>query len=102
MRSICVGILVCVLGACGPNAEAVREAIENANHCMVAEDCVNVGSICPFGCDIVVHESEADAIESLINDYLDHQRSQCNYGCPATGSIVCEQQVCATRGEVEG
>jgi hypothetical protein len=75
----------------------VNQEIDEANYCAAPEDCVNVGSYCPFGCTILVNAAEEERIESLIEDYYDsHGGEQCMYDCIAVAGFDCQAQRCVT------
>lgn len=88
-------LIVLLFSACGPSAETVEAAIDAANYCDTEEDCVDLGTICPFDCYILVNESEAEEVQSLIDDFLKHQKMTCNYDCVAFDKIACEDGSCA-------
>jgi hypothetical protein len=97
-RPALIGFLIYVVpvfvAACGPSSDTVQAAIDEANYCETEADCTDIGAICPFGCNILVNESEAEEIEGLIKKFLDNQKSFCNYTCPAMGDVVCEGGSC--------
>lgn len=88
-------LIFLLFSACAPSAETVETAIDEANYCDTEEDCVDLGAICPFDCYILVNESEAEEVQSLIDDFLKHQTSICFYSCISLGNIVCEEGSCA-------
>ena len=93
-----LGLLLAVLlpliaGACVSETD-VREEIEQANYCQEADDCVNLGSHCPFGCYVLVNEAEAVRIMGLIQDYYDQHGEQCMYDCMAISGIDCQAERC--------
>jgi hypothetical protein len=92
MRILTLGLLV----GCGPSETAVRSAIEKANYCDVAEDCGNAGSVCPFGCDVLVNVDEVGAIRDLMQNYA-QGRSVCLYDCAALQEVTCEAGICVGR-----
>ena len=94
-------LMFLLFSACGPSAETVQAAIDEANYCDTEEDCDDLGAICPFDCYILVNESEADEVQSLIDDFLKGETSHCNYGCPSLGNIVCEDGTCAMSEALE-
>jgi hypothetical protein len=99
MRTVLVagGIALALVAACGPSESHVKEEIAQANHCTAPADCVNLGSHCPFGCYVLVNQSEADRIADLIQEYDDaHSRSQCMYDCIAFTGIGCREHQCVT------
>lgn len=76
--------------ACSSQETTVRQAIEEANYCETAGDCVLVGSKCPFGCYIYANAQEADHIRGLVDDY----ESQCVYGCIQSSGVECRENTC--------
>lgn len=81
--------LFCV--ACGVSEAEVREEIRRANYCTTAADCGNAGSVCPYGCDILVNKSQVDAIAARLRAT---SNDTCLYDCAQLKSIACESQVC--------
>jgi hypothetical protein len=71
--------------ACAPSEDHIQDEIDEANHCASASECVDVGTHCPFGCNILVHASEAARIRDLLDD---HEES-CVYDCMAPTTIEC-------------
>lgn len=71
--------------ACGANEAQIRAEIEAANHCEADDDCVSAGSVCPFGCYILVNKSEVGHIQELLEGY----ESNCVYDCVAATGFVC-------------
>lgn len=87
-------LLLSLFLGCATEAR-VEAAIEEASYCTDADDCVDVGSYCPFGCYIVVNEAEADHILDLIERYeRQHFGSMCMYDCAMAGDITCEEGRC--------
>ena len=86
--------VLCVLwfvgAGCGMSSDYIKEEIKNAKACDTAEDCVSVGSKCPFGCSIVVNKTNADRIKSLVDGYS----TNCQYDCLPSDKIVCEEGQC--------
>lgn len=80
-----------LLASCAVSDDSIREEIAIANTCTQASDCVDVGSYCPFGCDILVNASQADRIQSLLES---HEDNSCAYDCAAISWISCEAGVC--------
>jgi hypothetical protein len=89
IRALGFAVTLAALAACGN--DRLEQRIEDANYCEVAEDCVDVGSHCPFGCNILVNVEEADGIDRA----LERRRETCLYECAApAGEIVCAQGEC--------
>lgn len=85
-------LLGCVvaLAGCSPSEARIKREIEEASTCDAAEDCVLVGSTCPFGCYIYVHQAEAERIKALVDGY----DSQCVYGCAQSLGVECRDHRC--------
>lgn len=103
MRTLSLSILsFTLLAACSaPSAtseEGIRTAIEQANHCETKEDCVLVGSKCPFDCYIYSNKAEADRIRTMVDGY----NSTCQYSCIATEGVDCIANVCVAIPEGAG
>ena len=78
----------------GPSAGEVEQALEEANYCAAPEDCAVLYPGCPLGCYAVVNEAEAQAVQSLIDDYFDTHGHTCDYDCIAIGDPRCENGRC--------
>lgn len=87
-------LLGLVLTACLPTENKVQAEIDDAAFCDVPEDCVSVGSQCPFGCNILVNESEAERIDGLLDRYNRSHPVSCVYDCAAMLDVACEQNQC--------
>ena len=86
--------LLLLLFAC-PSETSVQSAIDDAKSCTTADECVDVGSQCPFGCNIVVNKTEEAHIRELLDQYAKSQvGSACMYDCIMVGPIVCEAGQC--------
>jgi hypothetical protein len=70
--------------------QEIRAAIDAANYCDVPEDCANAGGACPFGCDILVNQSEVAGIQVLLADY----QQPCDYDCAQLLSVECTGGEC--------
>ncbi len=79
-----------LLSACASSEEAIQKQIDDANFCDVREDCVLVGSKCPFGCYIYANTKDATRIEALVEGY----ESQCTYSCIQTFGVDCVDHRC--------
>jgi hypothetical protein len=96
-RRLCVLLLsIGGLGgtSCGPSESSLRQEIDQANHCQVASDCADAGSVCPFGCNILVHKDEVAAIRARLRAYEMGGGSRCAYDCRALQSIQCTAGRC--------
>jgi hypothetical protein len=85
MRAIIIAIIL--LAGC--TQAQIQKEIQKANYCNNVEECVNIGSKCPFGCDIHVNEKEAERIRQLVGSY----ESNCVYGC-AECEVQCVNNKC--------
>lgn len=68
----------------------IKMTINNSNKCDTPEDCIVIGSYCPFGCNIVVSKKNASKILSLIKNY----NSMCVYECLDYEFIDCKNGTC--------
>jgi hypothetical protein len=82
-----------LVAACSPTESDIRDAIEDANHCSAVSDCVDVGTVCPFGCNILVNKSEAQRIRDMLDGY----ESTCAYDCAAPKGVACTGGRCTTQ-----
>lgn len=82
-----------VFAGCAPSEAQINAAIERGNHCEVVEDCEDVGSVCPFGCDILVHVDEADHVRRLLDGWLEAAET-CTYRCQQSIGVACEDFTC--------
>ena len=73
------------------SVDFIRSEIDEANYCDVKEDCVNIGTKCPFGCDIYVNEGEADRIKELVYSY---DGEDCIYDCYLCPGVECVNNSC--------
>jgi hypothetical protein len=71
--------------------EDLAAALEAANHCEVAEDCVDLGSCLGFGCHVYVHVDEAAALSERVAS-----TGGCTYTC-ILADPVCEAGRCVQR-----
>lgn len=78
-----------LLASCSAE-KSLRKEIDMANHCATQQDCVNVGSKCPFGCYIYTHASEADRIRGLLENF----QSNCEYSCISCPTVACVDNKC--------
>lgn len=77
----------------------VEEALEDANYCDTADECVEVFPGCPLGCWAFVNEAELDDIQKKIDRYHDQHRDNCIYDCAGHGPIRCEEGRCVADEE---
>ncbi len=68
----------------------IKGEIEEANYCDVAEDCVNAGMKCPFGCYNYVNVNEVERIKDLIGSFP----SNCEYMCGYCSNVRCIDNKC--------
>lgn len=80
--------------ACAPSEEDVKQQIEAARACSNTNECVDIGSVCPFGCAIVVNKSQSDRISKLVQE---HASNDCVYDCASVTGIVCEANRCTAK-----
>jgi hypothetical protein len=86
-----LGLLsIVTLVGCAPSEDQIQEEIDEASYCATAGECVDVGTECPFGCNILVNAAEVDRIRGLLED---HDES-CAYDCMAPTIVVCTAGRC--------
>lgn len=89
MRTLSLSILsLCVLAGCTPSPTSevgIKNAIAEANYCETKDDCVLVGSKCPFDCYIYSNAAEANRIRTMVDGFP----SDCTYSCIATDGVEC-------------
>ena len=90
LQASCLFIATVLAAACAPSEDEIQEEIDEANHCTTADECVDVGTECPFGCNILVNAAEADRIRAMLED---HQES-CAYDCLAPTIVTCTAGQC--------
>jgi hypothetical protein len=86
-------LLLCLplLTACGITPEQrLRAALEKANTCNQPEECVLIGSKCPFGCEIYVHRDRAEELRARVAQF----ESTCVYGCATPAGVECRNNRC--------
>lgn len=74
----------------GPSERTIRMRISEAQVCATASDCVEIASVCPYGCHIAVNKDEAAQIQELIDSY----ESACTYKCAPVDRIDCVANKC--------
>lgn len=82
--------IAALAAACGPSEQSIRDEIDAANHCTDASDCVDAGSVCPFGCFILVNKAEVGHIRALLADW----HSNCAFDCAPLGNVICKSGKC--------
>ena len=87
---IIVSLMVITLLGCSFSESRIKKEIEKANYCEIAEDCVDVGGKCPFGCFIHVNKNEADRIKNLVDSF----DSKCIYDCMSCFNVECKNNKC--------
>lgn len=70
--------------------DRMERSIDEANYCATADECVDVGSVCPFGCNILVNEAEADRIDRRLGRWPE----RCAYDCMAMTAVECVEGQC--------
>lgn len=92
-----VGIILTGLGVWAivfnlqiPPKAYINWKLEKANYCEVDEDCVDLGSKCPFGCYIYVNNAEEKEMKNLLNSF----ESKCVYGCAECLEVDCVSGKC--------
>jgi hypothetical protein len=83
--------LFLLLTGCGnANEQAIRALLDEANTCQRTEDCVSIGSKCPFGCHLFVHADYASEMRSMMDAYP----SSCVYDCAQSFGAECRARRC--------
>ncbi len=86
--------VLCV--ACVSQEQRIKNDIARANTCDTENDCVLVGSKCPFDCYIYANAQEADRIRTLVDGF----DSRCVYSCVASEGVACRNHRCEAVTEV--
>ena len=88
-----LAILSLLISGCGigTGEDTIRSEIEKATSCATNEDCVNLGSKCPLGCEILVNRTEAVRIKPMLDSY----QEECEFNC-APCPFGCVRQRCET------
>ena len=84
------GLAIATLLGCVPSEDEIQREIDEASYCTTASECVDVGTECPFGCNILVNAAEADRIRDLLDDHDE----TCLYDCVAPTTIQCTAGRC--------
>jgi hypothetical protein len=69
---------------------SIRSEISKANYCNSSDDCVNAGSVCPFGCYILVNKGESQRIKNLLENYHPY----CMDDCLRVQGFTCDNGKC--------
>jgi hypothetical protein len=90
--SVVRAFAVVLTSACNPapSAEEMKAALEDGNYCTTAEECVYVGSECPFGCGL--HVNAAEAVE--VREMLEAFSVPCEYDCWEPVGAECVDGSC--------
>lgn len=92
MNRLHLALALAATSGCRTEAQVAR-SIAAANRCEVVEDCVDVGSACPFGCAIYVHRAEAEQIRAELERWS-QSRGACVYDCAPVVGVTCESNRC--------
>lgn len=87
-----------LLAGCASEEARIKKEIAAANYCETKDDCVLVGSKCPFDCYIYANTAEADRIRAMVDAY----ETQCTYSCLASQGVDCVNNKCVTITENPG
>lgn len=79
---------------CFPTENRVERFIDEANYCETADECVNLGSYCDFGCYVLVNEAEAEDVQRRIDNYYDTHPDNCALDCIAADGFDCVGRTC--------
>lgn len=86
-------LLAFALLLAGCTAEASLKAeLDAANHCATVDDCVMIGTKCPFDCFIYVHKDSATELRAKVDAF----QSTCEYSCIAVSGVECRDQKCVS------
>ena len=89
-------VLVFLISACSRNISqnidggSIQVEIDNANFCDTKDDCIDVESKCPFGCNIFVNKDQSSKIKDLIESY----ETNCMYKCRPSTGVDCIDNKC--------
>jgi hypothetical protein len=95
-KLLLIPILILALTACNADPsdnyddELIHAEIDAANYCNTADQCVDVGGKCPFGCYVYVNENETGRISDLIST----SKTECLYTCRYCPSVECIENKC--------
>lgn len=79
--------------------KAIWQEIQTAGKCKEASECVNIGPICPFGCNVVINANNQPAIEEKIHQFLTleppKQKERCEaFDCDKAEFVECYKGRC--------
>ncbi len=86
----CLAVVSLFLVSCSNAESRIKSEINKANYCITKEDCVNIGSKCPFDCYIYVNQREAERIKAMVDSY----ESKCVYDCIYCYDVACLDGKC--------
>lgn len=92
MRRLLAAALL--LGACKPSEVGLARRLEAANTCEVPEDCVDLGSVCPFGCNLLVNVDKADDLRKALASFTEDGLQTCTLDCETPTSLDCDRFEC--------
>ncbi len=72
--------------------EEISEKLSSAKACSSKNDCISIGSKCPFGCGLAVRKDRANEIQRIVEGY----ESDCVYKCRAVAGVDCLQGKCVS------
>ncbi len=84
---------------CPELESTLRGTIERSGYCVTDEDCQNLGAVCPFGCNVVVHFAEASILQPKLKDYSG-KCTPCSQSCAGQEGkkIKCKKDgTCGTK-----
>jgi len=79
---------------CAPTREEVQQAIDDANYCDSADECVELSGDCDFDCPMLVNRAEEARIREMLEEYQDARRDSCPFMCSPLDSIQCSGGEC--------
>ena len=90
---ILLGALSLLVSCSSPQIN-IQAEIDKANHCKIVADCKDLGSHCPFGCNVLVNKLETNNVQKLIEQYNQSTSQKCAYDCLSIKKIKCIGSKC--------
>ena len=72
--------------------EEISEKLGESRFCSSKNDCISIGSKCPFGCGLAVRKERANEIQRIVENY----ESDCTYKCKAVKDVDCFENRCVS------
>ncbi len=77
--------------------QALKLDLQEGNYCETKDDCVLIGSKCPFDCYVYANKDKAEELKERMYAF----ESDCEYSCIATAGVECRQNVCVAVPETQ-